>query len=137
MNLYKRIPLVVFQTAVYALLRSHDQNKPVYDDVPHDAKFPFYTLGAFTAKQAGSKTTNCWDLSQQIHCWSDYHGKKEVNEMADDASSLLTAYKLNLTASGFDVISQDVDFFEAFEEEEGGYHGVITFIARVQDKGSV
>ena len=135
MNVMKRIPLVVFQTALYTLLKSYGQTVPVYDDVPNNAKLPFITLGAFTSKQVGSKTTNCWDISQQIHLWSDYHGKKEVNEMANDVSSLITAYKLNLAAAGFDVTSHDVDFFEAFEEEEGGYHGVVTFVARIQDLG--
>lgn len=135
MNLYKRIPLVAFQTALYTLLKSYGQTVPVYDDVPANAKLPFITLGGFTSKQVGSKTTNCWDISQQIHLWSDYHGKKEVNQMADDVSSLITAYKLNLATAGFDVTSQDVDFFEAFEEEEGGYSGVVTFVARIQDLG--
>lgn len=133
MSLMKRIPLVAFQTALYTLLKSYGQTVPVYDDVPANAKLPFITLGGFTSKQVGSKTTNCWDISQQIHLWSDYNGKKEVNEMADNVSSLVTAYKLTL--SGFDVLSQDVDFFEAFEEEEGGYHGIVTFIARIQDLG--
>lgn len=134
MNLYKRIPLVAFQTALYSLLKSYGQTVPVYDDVPANANLPFITLGGFTSKQVGSKTTNCWDISQQIHLWSDYHGKKEVNQMADDVASLVTAYKLNL-APPFDVISQDVDFFEAFEEDEGGYHGVVTLVARIQDIG--
>lgn len=133
MSLMKRIPLVAFQTALYTLLKSYRQTVPVYDDVPANAKLPFITLGGFTSKQVGSKTTNCWDISQQIHLWSDYNGKKEVNEMADNVSSLVTAYKITL--SGFDVTSQDVDFFEAFEEEEGGYHGIVTFIARIQDLG--
>ena len=133
----KRIPLVAFQTALYTLLKSYGQTVPVYDDVPANAKLPFITLGGFTSKQVGSKNTNSWDISQQIHLWSDYQGKKEVNQMADDVSSLLTAYKMDLSASRFSVISQDVDFFEAFEEEEGGYHGVVTFVAKIQDLGGI
>lgn len=132
-----RIPLVVFQTAMYTLLTSYGQTVPVYDDVPPEAACPFITLGGFTCKQNGAKGLSSWDISQQIHIWSEYQGKKEVNSIADDVSSLLTSYKLDLATSHFNVLSQDVDFFEAFEEEEGGYHGVITFVAKVSDLGGI
>ena len=132
-----RIPLVAFQAAMYTLLKSYGQTVPVYDDVPPEAVCPFITLGGFTCKQNGSKTGSTWDISQQIHIWSDYQGKKEVNSIADDVSSLLTSYPINLATSHFNVINQDVDFFEAFEEEEGGYHGVVTFVAKISDLGGI
>ena len=132
-----RIPLVVFQAAMYSLLTDHGQEVPVHDDVPPGAQAPYITLGGFTCKQNGAKGVSSWDISQQIHIWSEYQGKKEVNSIADDISSLLTSYKLNLATAHFNVLSQDVDFFEAFEEETEGYHGVLTFIARVQDLGGV
>jgi hypothetical protein len=40
-----------------------------------------------------------------------------------------------LEAPGFAVISQDVDFFEAFAEEEFGYHGVLTIVVNIQNTG--
>lgn len=132
-----RIPLVAFQAAMYGLLTDHGQEVPVYDDVPAEAVAPYITFGGFTCKQNGAKSLSSWDISQQIHIWSDYQGKKEVNSIADDISSLLTSYKLDLAASHFNVLSQNVDFFEAFEEEEGGYHGVVTFIAKIQDLGGI
>ena len=132
-----RIPLVAFQSATHILLTSYGQAVPVYNDVPEDAAMPFITLGGFTCKQNGSKTGSTWDISQQIHIWSEYAGKQEVNGIADDVSSLLTSYKLNLATSHFDVLSQDVDFFEAFEEDEGGYHGVVTFTAKISDLGGL
>jgi hypothetical protein len=132
-----RIPLVELQTAMYALLGSYGQEIPVYDDVPADAAYPYITLGAYTCKPVGAKGLAAFDVSQQVHIWSDYQGKKEVNSIADDISSLLTSYKLDLAAIHFNVLSQDVDFFEAFDEDELGYHGVITFIAKIQDLGGV
>lgn len=133
----KRIPLVAFQTALYSLLTSYGQTVAVYDDVPADAVAPYITFGAFTCKQNGAKNVSSWDLSQQIHIWSEYQGKKEVNAIADDVSSLLSSYKLDLSESRFDAQGQEADFFEAFEEEEGGYHGVITLVAKIQDLGGV
>ena len=134
MIIKKRVPLVAFQTAMYALLTA-GQTTPVYDDVPEDAVLPYVTFGGFTAKQSGTKTTNCWDISQQIHIWSEYQGKKEVNSIADDVSTVLSSVMLDLSAAGFKVIAQDVDFCEAWEEDDGGYHMAITFVAKVQDLG--
>lgn len=134
MILMKRIPLSALQTGLYSLLTT-GQTTPVYDDVPSSASFPFITLGAFTCKQNGSKNVSIWDISQQIHIWSEYQGKKEVNGIANDVSTVLSAIKIDLSASRFNVLSQDVDFFEAFEEDEGGYHGVVTFVARIEDIG--
>lgn len=134
MIIKKRVPLVAFQTAMYGLLTA-GQTTPVYDNVPAEAILPYITFGGFTAKQSGTKTTNCWDISQQIHIWSEYQGKKEVNEIADDVSTVLSSVMLDLSATSFKVISQDIDFFEAFEEDDGGYHGVLTYTAKIQDLG--
>ena len=134
-----RIPLVEFQDALYILLTSYEQEVPVYDDVPAEAVRPYITFGGFTCKQNGSKDSSVWDISQQIHIWSEFCGKKEVNSIANDISSLITCpqYKLNLATAHFNVQSQDVDFFEAFEEEHGGYHGIVTCTAKISDLGGI
>lgn len=134
-----RIPLVDFQDGLYLLLTGYGQSVPVYDDVPEDAVRPYITFGGFTCKQNGSKDSSVWDISQQIHIWSEFHGKREVNLVANDLSSLITCpeYKINLAASHFNVLSQDVDFFEAFEEDPNGYHGVLTCTAKIQDLGGI
>ena len=107
----------------------------VYDDVPDDAVCPYITLGAFTSKRGGSKDADVPDISQQIHIWSKYEGKAEVNEIAEDITAILTAIKLDLSAKKFKVIEQDIDMFEAFPEETTGYHGVLTLIAKIQNLG--
>lgn len=122
------------QERVFELL-STKQTTSVYDDVPEDATFPYITLGAFTCKRIGNKTVDIYDISQQIHVWSEYEGKKEVNEIADDITAVLTNWYIDLSTNGFKVLSQGVDFFEAFPEEIGGYHGVLTLVARIQNLG--
>jgi hypothetical protein len=106
-----------------------------YDAVPEDAVMPYVTLGSFTNKPGGSKDIDKSDVSLQIHIWSAYEGKREVNEIADDVTAILTSLPINLAADGFNVMSQDIDFFEAFPEDPEGYHGVCTFVARVQNSG--
>ena len=130
----RRIPMNGLQKGVFSLLATK-QTTPTYDDVPEEATFPFITLGAFTDKQTGNKTADIHDISLQIHIWSEYEGKKEVNEIANDVTAVLTSWPLDLSADGFNVMSQDVDFFEAFPEEVAGYHGVITFVAKIQNLG--
>ena len=130
----RRIPMITLQKGIYSIL-SRYQTTPVYDDVPSDAVLPYITLGAFTDKQTGNKTADIHDISLQIHIWSEYEGKKEVNEIANDITAVLTSWPLDLSAEGFNVMSQDVDFFEAYPEETAGYHGVITFVAKIQNLG--
>jgi len=128
----RRIPFNALQTGVYSLLSS-GQTTPVYDDVPPEAKPPFITFGAFTCKQNGAKNTDISDVSLQLHIWSEYYGKSEVNTIADEVATVLASRTIDLSADNFKVIEQYVDFFEAFAEDEGGYHGVITLVCKIQN----
>jgi len=130
----RRIPLNALQKAIYSALTQY-QTAPVYDDVSESATPPYITLGAFTCKANGSKAVDISDVSLQLHIWSQYNGKAEVNEIANDVINVLTAVPLDLSADGFRVMSQDIDFFEAFPEDEYGYRGVITFVAKIQNIG--
>lgn len=131
-----RIPLNALQAALYAALTTY-QGTPVYDGVPEEAALPYITLGAFTCKPNGAKLTDIADLSLQVHVWSEYRGKREVNEIANGVVAVLASVPLDLSADNFAVLAQDVDFFEAFDEDNGGYHGVVTLVARVQNIGGI
>ena len=128
----RRIPMNALQKGVYSIL-STKQTTPVYDDVPEDAVLPYVTIGAFTCKQMGNKTADISDVSLQIHVWSEYEGKMEVNGIANDITAVLTSCPIDLSEGGFNVMGQDIDFFEAFPEEEAGYHGICTFVAKIQN----
>ncbi len=132
MILMRRIPMMALQTGLFSLL-SAGQTTPVYDDVPEDAVFPYITIGAFTCKRVADKTSDIWDASIQLHIWSNHNGKAEINAVADDITTVVSSAAIE--APGFAVISQDVDFFEAFPEEEFGYHGVLTIVVTIQNTG--
>jgi hypothetical protein len=128
------------QKGVYSLLIDNvitidEHVVKTYDDVPRDAVLPYITFGSFTCKNLGNKTADIVDVSMQIHVWSDYEGKREVNEIADDVTAILTSLPIDLSINGFNVMSQDIDFFEAFPEKTKGYHGVCTFVAKIQNLG--
>lgn len=134
----RRIPLDALQQGVYTILtekQTGDDAVPVYDDVPEGAACPYITLGAFTNKFGGSKSTDISDVSLQIHIWSDYSGRAEINRIANDLIAILTSWSIDLSTEGFSVMEQSVDMFEAFSEETYGYHGVLTLVARIQNTG--
>lgn len=124
--------MTALQTGLFSLL-SAGQTTPVYDDVPEEAVFPYITIGAFTCKRVADKTSDIWDASIQLHIWSNHNGKAEINAVADDIATVITSAAIG--APGFAVISQDVDFFEAFPEDEFGYHGVLTIVVTIQNTG--
>ena len=86
----KRIPLNALSAAVYQRLSEH-QDIPVYDDVFEDAEAPYITFGLFTCKEAGTKVNDITDVTLNIDIWSEYQGKKEVNQIANDIITLLCA----------------------------------------------
>lgn len=128
----KRIPLNVLSAALYRRLSEH-QDVPVYDDVPADAAAPYITFGLFTCKEAGTKTNDICDVTVNIDVWSEYAGKKEVNQIANDIITLIQSADLDLSADQFAFLGSEVDFFEAFPEDTAGYHGVITIIFKIQN----
>lgn len=129
----KRIPLNALSAAVYKRLSEH-QDIPVYDDVYEEATAPYITFGLFTCKEAGTKVNDIVDVTLNIDVWSEYQGKKEVNSIANDIITLLCADKFDLSADNFLHLGTTIDYFEAFPEDNYGYHGVITLLAKIQSK---
>lgn len=129
----KRIPLNVLTKELYELLTAN-LTVPVYDDVPYDAVLPYITFGLFTCKTAGTKVNDITDVTINIDVWSDYQGKKEVNEIANNINNFLNqldSTTVDLTADNFAFLAGEVDFFEAFSEDGDGYHGVITYLCKI------
>lgn len=131
----RRIPMDALQAGVYSILTTHGLDIPVYDAVPPGAVMPYITLGAFTWTRDGNKTVDWGRATLQIHIWSEEAGKTQVNQIANDVTALLTAWPLVLSADGFDVKEQDIEMIESFPDDGGGYHGVVTFVARIQNLG--
>ena len=127
----KRIPLAASLIALINTLKTC-QTTPVLNKVTEPDIMPYIKVGAFTCKSGGSKDTDITDITSQIHIYSDYDGELEMNEIADDVIHVIGVVMLDLTADGFAVIDQHYDMFESFEDEYG-YHGIVTFVAQVQN----
>lgn len=128
----KRIPLNALQKALLTYI-STNEKVPVYDYVPETAKPPFMTLGAFNCKEAGTKYEDIVEVTVQLNIWSTYKGKFEINSIANRVISLLQTKQIDLSEDEFTAIRQQVDFFEAYPEEETGYNGVISLVILVQN----
>lgn len=131
----RRIPMDTLQKGVYSLLTAY-QDTPVHDDFSTEIAMPYITLGAFTWTRDGNKTVDWGRATIQIHIWSEYGGKTEVNNIANDVAAVLTAWPLVVDA-GFSVGEQDIEMVEAFPDDGGGYHGIVTFTAKIQNTGGV
>ena len=115
----KRIPLNSISAAVYTRLTEY-QDVPVYDDVSPRAEAPYITFGLFTCKEAGTKVNDIVDVTLNIDVWSEYQGKKEVNQIANDIITLLCAAEFDLSEDGFHHMGTTIDYFEAFPEDNNG-----------------
>ena len=131
-RLKTRVPILAVQKGLVALL-TQGQSTKIYDDVVPKAKLPYISIGAINAKPNGSKDRAIFDVSVQLHLWSGYQGKFEINSMMNDVATVLSYASIDTSADGFSVVSQEIDFFEVFSEELHGYHGVITIVIKIQD----
>lgn len=137
--LINRIPMVAFQTAVYNLLTTY-QTTPVYDDVGDtntaSVTYPCVSFGTYHCEPGGAKDVVIFDVTLAVEIWSNYEGKKEINEIADDIAAVYTSYAIDLSDSGFVAIAQSIDSLEAYPEEVQGYHGTLTLAAKIQYIGN-
>ena len=128
----KRIPLNALQKALISYLTANEV-VPVYDYVPETARPPFMTIGAVNCKEAGTKYEDMVEVTVQINIWSTYKGKFEINSIANRVIVLLQTKQIDLIEDEFLAIRQQVDFFEAYPEEETGYNGVISLVMLIQN----
>lgn len=132
----KRLPNNTAHKALYEFLSANIET-PVYDYVPQDAALPFVTLGAVNVEDKSTKSEDMTHVSVQVHLWSDYKGRYEINNLAEEIINLLGNNQLDLTGDGFYVSAQGVNFYETYPEDESGFNGVLTFEMLVQDIGEV
>ena len=72
------IPLNEYQKKIYESIVSTDFK--TFDEVPTDEDFPLVTIGDYTLSEGETKCED-YTINQVINIYSDYEGKKEINEM--------------------------------------------------------
>lgn len=131
----KRLPNNIVHKALLAFLK-REIGCRVYDFVPEDAVLPFVTLGTINAEDKSTKSEDIIHMTVQIHIWSTYRGRYEINSLAEKIIRALSAVQLDLSEEEFYSNAQGVDFYESYPEENSGYNGVITFEMLIQNMRS-
>lgn len=72
------IPINDYQKKIYEALSSTGYK--VFDEVPVDEELPLVTIGDYTLSDGVVKSES-YTISQAINIYSEYEGKKEINEM--------------------------------------------------------
>jgi hypothetical protein len=131
----KRLPNNIVHKVLIAFLQDHLGCR-VYDFVPENAILPFVTLGNINAEDKSTKSDDIIHLTVQIHIWSTYRGRYEINSLAETIINDLSSHQLDLSEEDFYSNAQGVDFYESYPEDDSGYNGVITFEMLIQNMRS-
>lgn len=94
-------------------------NISVYDKVEEDAKLPFLHLGDYKLSLGNTKYDD-YKLNQVINVWSDYEGKKEVNDLLNIICTCIQ--ELNDTKIDELYSISDIKFLSANVYEIDGYY---------------
>lgn len=83
------------QQALYELLQP-ELSCPVYDDVPQHAAMPYVVIGEDSFESDDTDDSRGGEATCEIHIWSDYAGRKQGKEIADDVYEALHQTELNV-----------------------------------------
>lgn len=80
------IPLNDYQQIMFDTLKANLKDVKVYDDVPKNAKLPLVILGDYIISNGLTKMTS-YKITQSIDIYSNYEGKKQINNLVSQAIS--------------------------------------------------
>lgn len=128
----RRMPFQTLQKAVCELLKTY-QSAPVYEYVTLNTKPPYLTFGDIRIADAGAKDTAVYTVEMELYAYSRAHTRREVNEMIDDAATILSSVGVDLDADGFTVVAQDIADATTSPSEVEGYTGRLLAVFQIQD----
>ena len=128
----KRIPNIAITTALVKLLREN-LDIPVTDHLDEESPLPYISIGAFSCEDNRTKVDDLLHCSLQLHIWSEYAGKKQVNDIAERVITILNTNDIDISADGFNIYDGRIAQYEAYEEEMYGYNGIISIDFNVQN----
>src|SRR3990172_8610802 len=97
-----RLPILPLQSAIFARIKADYPARVVFIYVPGQNQMPpFTTIGGSTAVDFSTKLSQAYDVSMQVHCWSQSTGNAEVIAMANEALAAISRDLLDLSADDF------------------------------------
>lgn len=128
----RHLPQNALVKAIYTRLNGQITGLNIYDDVPDNATIPYAIFGSGRSNNNGAKLVDITDTTQEIHIYTEYQGRKQLNEWAEAIIAKLDGVILDLSADHFAMLGAEVTDYEAYPEERAGYHGVITVAYKIQ-----
>nr|DAE54167.1 MAG TPA: hypothetical protein [Caudoviricetes sp.] len=93
------IPINDYQKKIYEALSSTGYK--VFDEVPVDEELPLIAISDYTLSDGVVKSES-YTISQTINIYSEYEGKKEINEMVSvTLDKLKSLVNVNITDTFF------------------------------------
>lgn len=117
--------LVLHETQIIRIEAQTDYK--VFDENPENEPYPYVVMGEITAKDWSDKFEDGTEVYSTIHIWSQYHGRKEADEMADGILQALTSSTLDL-GSNFRAALDRLDGYNLIVDMDGKTrHGILRF----------
>ena len=117
-------PTLVLHDAQVARIEAYTEYK-VFDENPENEPYPYVVMGEITATDWSDKFEDGMEVYSTIHVWSQYHGRKEADEMADALLQALTSSSLDL-GSNFRTALNKFDNYNLLVDLDGvTRHGIL------------
>ena len=104
----------------------------VYDHVEQveESNYPYVTIDDPTSTPWRTHSRAGEELTITLHAWSQYNGKKEINDIITNLNRLFG--DTDLTVSGYDVAKSWYDYAQVFRELDGlTFHGLVRYRLRM------
>ena len=121
-----KIPTLVLHEAQVVRIEAYTDYK-VFDENPENEPYPYVVMGEISAKDWSDKFEDGMEVYSTIHVWSQYHGRKEADQMSDAILQALTSSPLDL-APNFRAALDRLDGYNLLVDLDGKTrHGVLRF----------
>jgi hypothetical protein len=121
------LPISEVQGAIYTALTAALAPVPVLDLAGPDERFPYVTLGEFTATPDDPVTSEQGvDMDMSLHVWSRQPGMQEIQQIMQAAKDALHYKKFAVT--GFQWVETAWEMAQTMRDIDGvTRHGVMRF----------
>lgn len=101
-----------------SIYESLSEKYSVFDVVNLDEKLPFIRIADYSFTREKDKACDIisYNINQDIHIWSDYKGKKEINTLVCDVVELLEDIYYEFYLVQNEVVSVSVNDFDGYKQ---------------------
>lgn len=117
-------PTLVLHEAQIVRIEAYTDYK-IFDANPENEPYPYFAMGEMTARNWSDKFEDGQEVYSTIHIWSQYRGRKEVDQMADILEQALTSSPLEL-GPNFEAALDRFDSYNLIIDIDGiTRHGIV------------